>query len=82
MATKTVTDISNSYLAYRHTVQSHPLEAETEIHAEDIIGAPTPEAESQWIWITTTCQSNVLYQVGVYLGEFISFIQGGPTNPT
>ena len=79
MPTKMVIDIANDSTTNRHAVQEHPLESKATTCSEIDSGDPIPETDYQCLHNLKTCQSTLLEQVDIYLDNFISIVQRGPT---
>ena len=77
MVTEMVDDLENEAISHREQAGKHPLELVAESRAADDAGNPEAQADASWenlpVDQLTTAKSNV----NVYLGGFISVIQGG-----
>ena len=78
MSTETITDMANVSMGNRHHAPHHSLKklAYTQAPEER---APEPNNNEQWTQAPTELQVHALAQVDVYLDDFISTYQGGPT---
>ena len=78
MSTEMIADMVNEVMGDHHHVPPHSLETLAATQAPDERG-PKPHADRQWTQSPTELRGHALAQVDVYLDNFISTGQGGPT---
>ena len=78
MPKETILDMANKNMVDRHHALPHPLETLAATPAPDEWALETSDDE-QWMQSPTNLRGHALAQVDVYLDDFISTFQGGPT---
>ena len=78
VAKETVADLANAAISQREQAGEQPLDLAAESRAADDAVAPKTQADASWENLPAEQRAAAKSNVGVYLDDFTSVVQGGP----